>query len=122
VESLIGRIRGLDATGISGLASLGVHARLGDEPWPPGTSPDDDEALRVSSALAGRDAAAAVPATQLDPRVVSRARRAAERIAHLLVLRHAFAPSTFETLTAPWRPRLLPDDPPAPSVRRPRHV
>jgi len=122
VESLIGRLRGLDATGIKSLASLGVRARLGDEPWPPGTSPDDDEALRVSSALAGRDAAAAVSATKLDPRAASRARRAAERIAHLLVLRHAFAPSAFETLTAPWRPWLLPDDPPAPSVRRPRHV
>ena len=36
--------------------------RAGDDPWPPGTSPEDDEALRVSSVLAARDAAAAIPA------------------------------------------------------------
>ncbi len=118
VRALISRLRALDATGVAGLASHGGRDRLGAEPWPPGTSPDDDEALRVSSALAGRDAASAVPARELDPRVVARARGAAERIAHLLVLRHAFAPIVFESLTVPWRPQLVPDDPP-PRLCRP---
>ena len=46
-------------------------------------------------------------------------RRSAARLAHLLVLRHAFAPSTFASLTRPWRPRFLPDDRPAARVHRP---
>ena len=119
VRVLIARLRALDPAGVTSLARQGARDRLGEEPWPSGTSPDDDEALRVSSALGARDAAAAVAAWDLDPRVVTRARRAAARIAHLLVLRHAFAPAAFETLTAPWRPRLVPDDSPATRVRRP---
>jgi curved DNA-binding protein CbpA len=119
IRALIARLRTLDAAGVAALAAHGARDRLGDDPWPPGTSPDDDEALRVSSALAARDAAAAVPDAGLDRRLVARARRAAARIAHLLVLRHAFAPATFAALTVPWRPRFLPDDAPSASVRRP---
>lgn len=119
VSALIARLRVLDAAGVAGIARHGARDRLGEEPWPPGTSPNDDEALRVSSALAARDAAAAVAESGLDRKVVARARRAAERIAHLLVLRHAFAPATFDILTAAWRPHLVPDESPAPSVRRP---
>lgn len=119
VRALLARLRALDAAGTADLAKHGTRDRLGDEPWPPGTSPTDDEALRVSSALAARDAAAAVAEWDLDARVVARARRAARRIAHLLVLRHAFAPAMFDALSAPWRPRLLPNDSPAPGVRRP---
>lgn len=122
VRALIARLRTLDADGVATLARTGNQARLGDEPWPAGTSPDDDEGLRVSSALAARDAAAAVRAIGPDPDVVTRAKRGAERVAHLLVLRHAFAPSTFEALAAPWRPGLVPIDPPAPHVRRPQHA
>ncbi len=55
----------------------------------------------------------------LDAVGAGRARRAATRVAHLLVLRHAFAPATFAALTAPWRPDLLPDDRPDARVRRP---
>ncbi len=120
VRALIGRLRTLDVGGVTALARTGARARLGDEPWPPGTSPDDDEGLRVSSALAARDAVAAVGTGGVDSAVVARARHAAARIAHLLVLRHAFAPPTFEALTAPWRPGLVPSDAPAPRVRRPQ--
>jgi curved DNA-binding protein CbpA len=119
VRLLIGRLQALDAAGVAGVARQGARERLGDEPWPPGTSPDDDEALRVSSALASRDAAAAVPGWDLDPRVQARARRSAARVAHLLVLRHAFAPAAFEAHAAPWRPNLVPDDSSGPRVRRP---
>jgi curved DNA-binding protein CbpA len=120
VQALIGRLRTLDPLGVASLARQGARDRLGDDPWPPGTSPEDDEVLRVSSALASRDAAAAVAGSSLDRRVVDRARRAAARIAHLLVLRHAFAPGAFDALTAPWRPRLVTNDAPAPGVRSPR--
>jgi curved DNA-binding protein CbpA len=119
VRTLIGRLQGLDDAGVATMARTGARTRLGDDPWPPGTSPDDDEGLRVSSTLAARDAAAAVPAGSLDPAVVARARRAAQRIAHLLVLRHAFAPAVFDGLIAPWRPGVVPEDPVPPRVRRP---
>jgi curved DNA-binding protein CbpA len=117
VRALIGRLRALDPVGVAGLAKQGALDRLGDAPWPPGTSPDDDEVLRVSSALASRDAAAAVAATNLERPVVERARRAAARIAHLVVLRHAFAPGIYDALTAPWRPRLVSKESTGPGVR-----
>jgi curved DNA-binding protein CbpA len=119
IRSLIARLGRLDRAAVVTLAGLGTRDRLGDDPWPPGTSPDDDEALRVSSVLASRDAATAVPGDGLDRRVLAPARRAAARVAHLLVLKHTFAPATFATLTGPWRPRFLPDDPPLTRVRRP---
>jgi curved DNA-binding protein CbpA len=120
VRALLDRLARLDPAGVSALAATVRKARLdgpSEEPWPPGTSPDDDEALRVSSVLAARDAAAAVPAAGVDPATLARAQRAAERLAHLIVLRHAFAPSAFASLTRAWRPRFLPDERPGPRVR-----
>ena len=123
VRALIARLGGLDAAGVAALAATakraGVDDGRNDDPWPPGTSRDDDEALRVSSILASRDAAAAIPSDAADRATVTRARRAATRLAHLLVLRHAFAASAFASLTRPWRPRFLPDDVPGPRVHRP---
>ncbi len=122
VRALLSRLAVLDAGGLAALAAtvgVGWDARI-DVPWPPGTSPDDDEALRVSSTLAARDAAAAVPRSGLDVTTVARARRAAARLAHLLVLRHAFAPASFSTLIAPWVPRFVSDDRPSARVHRPR--
>ena len=119
VEALIRRLRLLDAGGVARLATTGTRERLGEEPWPPGVSIEEDEALRVSSLLAGRDAAAAVDGGALDAAVVTRARRAAARVAHLLVLRHAFTPAAFAALTAPWRPDLVPDTRPSAGIRRP---
>jgi hypothetical protein len=122
VRVLIDRLANLDGDGIKALAATSGRAGLdgrSEEPWPPGTSPDDDEALRVSSMLAAQDAAAAIADDRAARATVARARRAAARLAHLLVLRHAFPPATFATLTRPWRPRFIPDDRPAPRVRRP---
>jgi len=125
VRALLEQLAGLDAAGVSALAE--VAARSGgdtqvDDPWPLGTSRNDDEALRVSSVLAARDAMRGVPVGATDRVTLARARQAASRLAHLLVLRHAFAPPTFELLTRPWRPRFLADDGPAPRVRhRPGH-
>jgi molecular chaperone DnaJ len=122
VRGLIGRLAELDARGIAALAATTKRAGLDGrsaEPWPPGTSPEDDEALRVSSMLAAQDAAAAIDADRAPGEAVIRARDAASRLAHLLVLRHAFSPAAFATLTRPWRPRFIPDDRPATRVRRP---
>lgn len=122
VRALIDRLAALGPDGVAGFAKTagrGDGNIRGDDPWPPGTSPEDDEALRVSSLLAAHDAAVAVPTAATDGPVVVRARRVASRLAHLLVLRHAFAPATFDSLTRPWRPRFLPDDVAEPLVRRP---
>ncbi len=120
VRGFIGRLAHLDAAGVEALAASAVKAGLDgrtEDPWPPGTSPDDDEALRVSSVLAARDASAAIADDAGDRATLTGARRAAARLAHLLVLRHAFRPATFAELTRPWRPRFIADDRPAPRVR-----
>ncbi len=116
VELLLGRLADLDPAGVKRLAGTG--SGLGEDPWPGGLTPEDDDGLRVSSVLAGRDAIAAIPAGQDGP-ASARARRAAARLAHLLVLRHAFEPGSFEAHTAPWTPWLLPPEAPPPRVRRP---
>lgn len=104
VERLVSRLGALDAYGRAALAATGARDRLGEAPWPAGTSPEEDEALRVSSELAGRAAAGALGP---GPGAVA-ARAAAARIAHLLVLRHAIPPAQFERLAAPWLGDLAP--------------
>src|SRR5688572_24129845 len=66
------------------------RARIPDDPWPRGLDPEEDEGLRVSSVLAGRDAAAraSVALGQLDRPVAARAKRLLARTAHAFVLRH----------------------------------
>lgn len=71
-----------------------------DLPWPRDVAPDENEALRVSSVLATRDAVAAVASVWPEPS--RRVRAALRRTAHALVLRHAFDPATFDDLTAGW--------------------
>jgi hypothetical protein len=117
VESLIERIARLDTAGLRRLADTGADLRGTEDPWPTDVSPDDDDALRISSILAGRDAAAAVR-SGLPAAERAKARLAAGRLAHLLVLRHAFPPAAFEALTGPWRPWLVPTGS-GPRVRRP---
>jgi DnaJ domain len=107
VGTLLERLRGLPADRLRQLATSGTLERLGDAPWPDATSPEEDDALRVSSELAGADAIEAVDAALADTgttgiRTVTAARRAAARIAHLLVLRHAFPARAFERHAAPW--------------------
>ena len=107
VTVLLGRLRRLDADDVRRLASTGTVERLGDTPWPAGTSPDEDDILRVSSELAAADAVdavdAAAAAAGIDGvRITAAARRAAARIAHLVVLRHAFRAAAFERNAAPW--------------------
>jgi hypothetical protein len=68
----------------------------------------------VSSALAGRDAAAALP----DP-VPSILRRSVGRAMHGLVLRHAFKPAELDRLLGPWNGILpVPESPLRPTAKR----
>ena len=107
IVSLIERVGHLTEREAKALATSGTLERLGDEPWPPDVSPEDEDGLRVSAELAGIDAATAVEAPGVDGAALTRARRAAARCAHLLVLRHLFAERDFDRMTAPWRPWLV---------------
>ena len=106
VTALIDRLRGLTAAELRDLAATGTHERLGDAPWPTATSPEEDDTLRVSSELAMGEAADAVAQaaqpTGVGVRTASAAQRAAARIVHLVVLRHAFTSAAFERHAAPW--------------------
>jgi hypothetical protein len=107
VGALLERARGLTADELRSLATTGTLERLGDSPWPTGTSPEEDDALRVSSELATADIADAIDAALartygVGVRASAAARRAAIRIAHLVVLRHAFTIAAFERHAAPW--------------------
>ena len=121
VAALVQRLETLEATELRDLAATGATERLGPDPWPADTTPDEDEALRVSSVLAGRDVARVIGDRWLDRASLGRARRAAGRVAHLLVLRHAFPAAEWDRLTEPWRPWLVPERRrPAASVRQRR--
>jgi curved DNA-binding protein CbpA len=73
-----------------------------DRPWPEALDRDEDEALRISAALAERDMAAAVPVAGLAPAGATRARRLAARLGHVTALRHAFPPPVYAGLVAPF--------------------
>jgi hypothetical protein len=107
ITTLLDRLRQLTASEIRALATTGTLERLGDAPWPDATSPEEDDALRVSSELAAADATEAVDhAIRASggggARTAAAARRAAARIAHLLVLRHAFLTPAFRRHAEPW--------------------
>jgi curved DNA-binding protein CbpA len=108
VGALLERLGSLDHAEARALAASGSWERLGDEPWPAGISPEDEDGLRVSAELAAMDAAAAVRPDVLDGAALARGRRAAARCAHLVVLRHLFSDRDFERRTAAWRPWLVP--------------
>src|SRR5258705_4072666 len=86
-----------------------------DQPWPRGLSPHDDDGLRVSSALAQRDALALLP----EP-IPAFARRQLGRAMHGLVLRHGFKAAEVERLAGPWAAAVLPPAPAASGPRRRR--
>lgn len=102
VVALLERLRSLSPAEMRWLAATGARERLGEPPWPDATSRDEDEALRVSTELAAEDAQAAVAVAVAWPGATAGARRAAARVAHLLVLRHAFSATAFDRLAAPW--------------------
>ena len=87
------------------LLARAIGGRLGADPWPRGLDPDEDEGLRVSSVLAGRDAIAKAARTldRIDRPTAARAARLLRRTAHALVLRHAFSAGDFADLVRPWQ-------------------
>jgi curved DNA-binding protein CbpA len=102
VTTLLARLAVLTPDEVRALAATWGD-RHGPSPWPTATSPEEDEALRVSTELAARDAVRALAqAPGAGVRGAPSARRAAARIAHLLVLRHAFPTAAFERHAAPW--------------------
>ncbi len=96
-----GQLAQLAVEAVTAAGPGGIPSEL---PWPAGLSATDDDALRVSSALAQRDAMAIVrdPAPALG-------RRSLARAMHGLVLRHAFKPAELDRLLGPWREVLAPD-------------
>jgi curved DNA-binding protein CbpA len=105
VAAFVERAAGLDVAQLRALLAAAGRGRLTDDPWPPGLDPEEDEGLRVSIVLAGRDAASAASGVlaSLDPPAAARAVRLLGRTAHALVLRHAFTAAEFDRLVGPWR-------------------
>jgi hypothetical protein len=100
VTRAIGALRRLPVNDLRRLAAAAAAQPnpRGGLPWPPGLRPDEDDALRVSSDLARRDAVAALA----EP-IPAPARRSLERAVHALVLRHGFGTSAADALIGPWR-------------------
>jgi hypothetical protein len=120
VGAAIVALRGLrvdELRGIVAAAGLGPASR-GGPPWPRGLRPDEDDALRVSSDLARRDAIAAASAVGPLP---PPARRSLERAIHALVLRHAFPAPEFDELVGPWRAALAIEAARPAGIRTERH-
>jgi len=104
VAGALQRLAGLAPAERARLGGLAPRGSLpAEQPWPHGLSATDDDGLRVSSALAQRDAIALLPepATAL-------ARRSLGRAMHGLVLRHAFKPVELERLAGAWAPIVIP--------------
>jgi curved DNA-binding protein CbpA len=89
---------------IERLLAASGRARLAPEPWPHTLDPDEDEALRVSAALAARDAVEAIEdhLATIERTRAARARRLVARAAHAVALRHAFTAAEFGELLGPW--------------------
>jgi curved DNA-binding protein CbpA len=116
VRAALDRLRTLGAADLGrvGVASAQSGAVPTELPWPRGLSAADDDALRVSSQLAQRDASASLPEA-----VPAIARRSLGRAMHGLVLRHGFKPAELARLMGPWSGILpVPDAPTRPTAKR----
>ncbi len=102
VEAIRDRAAAMTAAEVAAL----LHASAGipgdDRPWPAALDLDEDEALRISAILAGRDVARALPELGLAPATATRARRLLGRAGHIAALRHAFPAATYASLMAPF--------------------
>ena len=91
VDAIRDRAAAMTAAEVAAL----LHASAGipgdDRPWPAALDLDEDEALRISAILAGRDVAMALPELGLAPATATRARRLLGRAGHVAALRHAFS-------------------------------
>jgi hypothetical protein len=105
VRRFVERAAMLDAEALAAMVRASGRARIPPDPWPRGLDPEEDDGLRVSSALAGRDAIAAASAALngLERIPARRAERLLGRTAHAFVLRHGFTADEFASLAAPWK-------------------
>ncbi len=115
VAAAIERLHALGPADLHALRPPGERGGRGEPPWPKGFRPDEDDALRVSSELARRDATGALPKG-----TPSATRRSLGRAIHAVVLRHAFPVAAFDELVGPWRDALGVTGRPRPSVRSDR--
>lgn len=99
VRALIARAHRLTpaegASLVMGAGALDLSERL----WPHGTDPDEDDVLRVSAALAARDATEAARAAS----ATVRTQVAVASFARVLALAPAFGPTEAARLLRPWR-------------------
>lgn len=102
VVALKARVAVMRPTEVSAFirASRGIPGD--DRPWPEALDPDEDEALRISAALAARDVASALPVAGLASATATRARGLAARLGHIVALRHGYAPTVYAGFMAPW--------------------
>jgi curved DNA-binding protein CbpA len=105
VAAFLGRAASLSAAGVAGFARLAQEAGLAAVRWPHGAHPSEDEALRISVALADRDAQVRLSS------VSAAARRAAAGVAGTIALRPAYPRGEFARLMAPIVALGLLDDP-----------
>jgi DnaJ-like protein len=98
VRSLVARASSLTAQEGSALVTAATALGLTDRLWPHGTDPEEDEVLRVSAALAARDAAAAARAGG----ATARAQAAVASFSRVLALAPAFGPVETARLMRPW--------------------
>jgi DnaJ domain len=120
VIALRTRVAAMRPAAVAAFVRLSQGIAGDDRPWPDALDRDEDEVLRISAVLAADDVAAALPAEGLSATVATRARRLAARLGHVTALRHAYPPSVYAALRAPWsaavatetggvRPRAGPD-------------
>ncbi len=102
VVAMAKRVAGLQPSEIAAFirASRGIPGD--DRPWPGALDREEDEALRISAVLAARDVAGALSVHGLAPTTATRARRLAARLGHVVALRHAYSPTRYAELMAPW--------------------
>jgi hypothetical protein len=105
VRRFIERVGALETSDLTILVHASGRSRIPADPWPRGLDPVEDDGLRVSSALAGRDSAAAAvgPLSGMDRTAARRATRLLARTAHAFVLRHGFTAAEFASLVVPWK-------------------
>ncbi|MFL5757760.1 MAG: hypothetical protein ACJ77N_15895, partial [Chloroflexota bacterium] len=118
VDPFLDRVRSLTSEEAAAIVRAARGVPGSERPWPEGFDPAEHDGLRVSAALAARDAAAALGPELVRPAVTARLRRILGRVAHAIALRHLFDGRHYAELVAPWTAAI--GEAPPGEVRRPR--